>query len=266
MGILPVSAPERIPDIRTRSDEYRSRSLPARSISPRTRNARCLRRPHNARGDPPRSGERVLPPERAAKRLPFRGAVSRFWRLTERSLPPQRAKPPSPSLRSRCAHRLWQSVSPSKPPSLVQKWGIQWGRSPLGRRGRGPRPYSPEYGAAPFSRCLKIPAKRPSQIETICFDLKRRSHRAIRSFRSITVLRKRSERRALRRGPLWRFLSPISFPLKEMGSRRSAKRSRPDHRPRRSGLTSPPLRGPPPLKGRLRGKDHPLHRFAVLLP
>ena len=26
-------------------------------------------------------------------------------------------------------------LSPSKPPSLVQKWGIQWGRSPLGRRG-----------------------------------------------------------------------------------------------------------------------------------
>ena len=46
-----------------------------------------------------------------------------------------------------------------------------------------------------------IPAKRPSQIETLRFDLKRRSHRAIRSFRSITVLRKRSERRVLRRGP-----------------------------------------------------------------
>ena len=69
---------------------------------------------------------------------------------------------------------------------------------------RGPRPYSPEYGAAPFGRCWKIPAKRPSQIETLRFDLKRRSHRAIRSFRSITVLRKRSERRALRRGSLWR--------------------------------------------------------------
>ncbi len=74
------------------------------------------------------------------------------------------------------------------------------GRSPLAMR-RGPRPYSPEYGAAPFGRCWKIPAKRPSQIETLRFDLKRRSHRAIRSFRSITVLRKRSERRVLRHGP-----------------------------------------------------------------
>ena len=66
--------------------------------------------------------------------------------------------------------------------------------------GPQPRPYSPEYGAAPIGRCLKIPAKRPSQIETNRFDLKRRNHRAIQSFRSITVLRKRSERRVLRRG------------------------------------------------------------------
>ena len=114
-----------------------------------------------------------------------------------------------------------------RPSSLVPRpssksGGSNGGGAPLAVR-RGPRPYSPEYGAAPFGRCWKIPAKRPSQIETICFDLKRRSHRAIRSSRSITVLRKRSERRALRRGPLWRFLFPISFPLKEMGSRRSAK-------------------------------------------
>ncbi len=124
-----------------------------------------------------------------------------------------------------------------EPPSLVQKWGIQWGRSPLGRRGGIPCPYSPEYGAAPCGRCLKIPAKRPSQIETHRFDLMRRSHRAIRSFRSITVLRKRSERRALRRGSLWRFLFPVSFPLKETGSRRSARSPRPVpvFRPRRSG-------------------------------
>ena len=42
-------------------------------------------------------------------------------------------------------------------------------------RGPQPRPYSPEYGAAPVGRCLKIPAKRPFQIETNRFDLKRRS-------------------------------------------------------------------------------------------
>ena len=35
-----------------------------------------------------------------------------------------------------------------------------------------------------------------------------------------------------------RFLFPISFPLKEMGSRRSAKSPRPNHRPRRSGQFS----------------------------
>ena len=97
----------------------------------------------------------------------------------------------------------------SRSSSLVPRKprGISRGPQPSGRWGRIPRPYSPEYGAAPFGRCLKIPAKRPSQIETICFDLKRRSHRAIRSFHSITVLRKRSEQRALRRGSLWR----ISF-------------------------------------------------------
>ncbi len=136
--------------------------------------------------------------------------------------------------------------------------------------GAEPRPYSPEYGAAPVGRCWKIPAKRPSQIETMCFDLKRkrtrpqwgplargmrRSHRAIRSFRSITVLRKRSERRALRRGSLWRFLFPVSFPLKETGSRHSAKSPRPVPVPA-AAVTSPPLAlretasGPPPLKGR----------------
>ncbi len=49
-------------------------------------------------------------------------------------------------------------------------------RNPRGiSRGPQPRPYSPEYGAAPVGRCLKIPAKRPSQIETNRFDLKRRS-------------------------------------------------------------------------------------------
>ena len=162
--------------------------------------------------------------------------------------------PPSPSLRSRCAHRLWQSVYPSIPPSHVLRPKVG---NPMGAE---PCPYSPEFGAAPFGRCLKIPAKRPSQIETICFDLKRRSHRAIRSFRSITVLRKRSERRELRRGPLWRFLFPVSFPIKETGSRRCAKSSRPNSRPA-AAVTSPPLAlretasGPPPLKGRLRGRD-----------
>ena len=35
--------------------------------------------------------------------------------------PPQRKCPRPPSLRSRCAHRLWQSVSPSKLPSLVSR-------------------------------------------------------------------------------------------------------------------------------------------------
>ena len=64
----------------------------------------------------------------------------------------------------------------------------------------------------------------------MCFDLKRRSHRAIRSFRSITVLRKWSERRVLRRGSLWRFLFPVSFPPKETGSRRSVKSPRPNSR------------------------------------
>ena len=144
----------------------------------------------------------------------------------------------------RPASNIFPPSSPVKPSSLVQKWGIQWGRSPLGRRGGSPRPYSPEYGAAPFGRCLKIPAKRPSQIETMCFDLKSRSHRAIRSFRSITVLRKWSERRVLRRGSLWRFLFPVSFPLKETGSRRSAKSPRPVpvFRPRRSGQSSKSLR------------------------
>ena len=97
--------------------------------------------------------------------------------------------------------RLPSFVSRPSSPVPRKLRGISRGPQPPGRWGRIPRPYSPEYGAAPFGRCWKIPAKRPSQIETICFDLKRRSHRAIRSFRSITVLRKRSERRALRRGP-----------------------------------------------------------------
>ena len=45
-------------------------------------------------------------------------------------------------------------------------------------------------------------------------------------------------------GPLWRFLFPISFPLKEIGSRRSAKSPRPVpvFRPRRSGQSSVSLR------------------------
>ena len=71
-------------------------------------------------------------------------------------------------------------------------------RNPRGiSRGPQPRPYSPEYGAAPFPngtrahRCAAGPLARGM----------RKSHRAIRSFCSITVLRKRSERRALRRGP-----------------------------------------------------------------
>ena len=56
-------------------------------------------------------------------------------------------------------------------------------------------------------------------------------------------------------GPLWRFLSPVSFPLKETGSRRSAKSPRPVPVPA-AAVTSPPLAlretasGPPPLKGR----------------
>ena len=56
-------------------------------------------------------------------------------------------------------------------------------------------------------------------------------------------------------GPLWRFLSPVSFPLKETGSRRSAKSPRPVLVPA-AAVTSPPLAlretasGPPPLKGR----------------
>ena len=116
---------------------------------------------------------------------------------------------------------LWQSAAPVQAPvhrlsSPVNHRGIQWGPQP--------RPYSPEFGAAPIGRCWKIPAKRPSQIETICFDLKRRSHRAIRSFRSITVLRKRSERRALRRGSLWRFLSPLSLAAKKAARRRRRDR------------------------------------------
>ncbi len=41
-------------------------------------------------------------------------------------------------------------------------------------------------------------------------------------------------------GPLWRFLSPISFTSKEMGSRRSAKNSRPVPVPAAAG-------NPPPL-------------------
>ncbi len=120
------------------------------------------------------------------------------------------------------------------------------GLRPFGRRGRCPRPYSPEYGAAPFGRCLKIPAKRPSQIETLRFDLKRRSHRAIRSFRSITVLRKRSERRALRRGSLWRFLSPISLAAKKSARRRrrdDGAKSRRKRRIRRRLEVSPLRRG-----------------------
>ena len=76
---------------------------------------------------------------------------------------------------------------------------------------------------------MKIPAKRPSQIETLRFDLKRRSHRAIRSFRSITVLRKRSERRALRRGSLWR----ISFASFFGRAKKEARRRRRDRETKR---------------------------------
>ncbi len=56
-------------------------------------------------------------------------------------------------------------------------------------------------------------------------------------------------------GSLGRFLSPVSFPLKETGSRRSAKSPRPVLVPA-AAVTSPPLAlretasGPPPLKGR----------------
>ena len=100
--------------------------------------------------------------------------------------------PRPPSLRSRCAHRLWQSVYPSIPPSHVlrPKVGDPMGAEPpwsSGRESRGDR--------------LEI-------------------------------------------GPLWRFLSPVSFPLKETGSRRSAKSPRPVpvFRPRRSGQSSKSLR------------------------
>ena len=47
-------------------------------------------------------------------------------------MPAAADNPPSPVIanpRSGCGNPF----SPSKPPSLVQKWGIQWGRSPLGR-------------------------------------------------------------------------------------------------------------------------------------
>jgi hypothetical protein len=143
--------------------------------------------------------------------------------------------------------------------------GIQWGRSHLGRRGRIPRPYSPEYGAAPFGRCLKIPAKRPSQIETMCFDLKRRSHRAIRSFRSITVLRKWSERRVLRRGSLWRFLSPLSLAAKKAARRRrrdERTNRRDKRRIRRKAGTSPAAAGLTSQSSGFREVAH-AHRCAV---
>ena len=107
--------------------------------------------------------------------------------------------------------------------------------------GAEPRPYSPEYGAALFSRCLKIPAKRPSQIETNRFDLKRRSHRAIRSFRSITVLRKRSERRALRRGSPGASL-PSFAALRKKVAPAGAKEPSSYPRPRHSGQSSGLLR------------------------
>ena len=117
--------------------------------------------------------------------------------------------------------------------------GISRGPQPPGRWGRIPRPYSPEYGAAPFGRCWKIPAKRPSQIETICFDLKRRNHRAIRSFRSITVLRKRSERRVFRRGSPGAPL-PSFAALRKKVAPAGAKCPSSYPRPRRSGQSSVP--------------------------
>ncbi len=63
-------------------------------------------------------------------------------------------------------------------------------------------------------------------------------------------------------GPLWRFLFPVSFPLKETGSRRSAKIPRPVpvFRPRRSIDLSTASRSPSP-KGEAKRKGHPLHRL-----
>ena len=113
-------------------------------------------------------------------------------------------------------------------------------RNPRGiSRGPQPRPYSPEYGAAPVGRCLKIPAKRPSQIETNRFDLKRRNHRAIRSFHSITVLRKRSERRVFRRGSPGAPL-PSFAALRKKVAPAGAKCPSSYPRPRRSGQSSVP--------------------------
>ena len=144
------------------------------------------------------------PRRRGLKASPERGAGSRLGRLPERSSPVLRLSSPV-----------------SCPSSLVSRPKVG---NPMGAE---PCPYSPEFGAAPFGRCLKIPSIRPSQIETICFDLKRRSQRAIRSFRSITVLRKRSERRELRRGPLWRFLFPISAKRNGVAPQREMPRPNP---------------------------------------
>ena len=72
-------------------------------------------------------------------------------------------------------------------------------------------------------------------------------------------------------GPRWRFLSPVSFPLKETGSRRSARSPRPVpvFRPRRSGQTpvpvtpsrpvrTPPIGSPEAYQGR---SKHPLSDY-----
>ena len=133
------------------------------------------------RGPPPLKGRL----RGRQKRLPFRGAGSRHRRLTERS-PRRSGVPPSPSLRSRCAHRLWQSVIPVQTPVSRPKVGDPMGAEPPWSSGRESR-----------GDCLEI-------------------------------------------GPLWRFLFPVSFPLKETGSRRSAKSPRPVPVPAAAG-------NPPPL-------------------
>ena len=104
-------------------------------------------------------------------------------------------------------------------PSLVNsRKGFHKGRSRVLIRPNAAR--LPLVAARRFRRNVLFKPKQGLRFE------RRRSHRAIRSFRSVTPLRKRSERRVLRRGPPAR-LSPISFPPKEMGSRRGAKLFRP---------------------------------------
>ena len=103
--------------------------------------------------------------------------------------------------------------------------------------GAEPRPYSPEYGAAPFPngtrahRCTAGPLARGM----------RRSHRAIRSFRSITVLRKRSERRVFRRGSPGASL-PSFAALRKKVAPAGAKEPSSCPRPRHSGQSSGLLR------------------------